>query len=60
MQTNSHTGTTVDEVAAGVYRINIPLKVDAIPGSFNLSQYLIVDDEPMNLASFLNQTIRKQ
>lgn len=47
MQTNAHTGTTVDEVAAGIYRINTPLETDAIPGGFNLSQYLIVDDEPM-------------
>lgn len=47
MQTNAHTGTTIDEVAAGIYRINTPLRIDAIPGGFNLSQYLIVDDEPM-------------
>ena len=47
MQTNSHTGTRIDEVAPGIYRINTPLRIDAIPGGFNLSQYLIVDDEPM-------------
>lgn len=47
MQTNAHTGTTIDEVAAGIYRINTPLQIDAIPGGFNVSQYLIVDDEPM-------------
>lgn len=47
MQTNAHTGTTIDEVAAGIYRINTPLRIDTIPGGFNLSQYLIVDDEPM-------------
>lgn len=47
MLTNSHTGTRIDEVAAGIYRINTPLRIDAIPGGFNLSQYLIVDDEPM-------------
>ena len=47
MQTNAHTGTTIDEVAAGIYRINTPLRIDSIPGGFNLSQYLIVDDEPM-------------
>jgi flavorubredoxin len=45
--TNSHTGTRIDEVAPGIYRINTPLKIDAIPGGFNLSQYLLVDDEPM-------------
>ncbi len=47
MQTNAHTGTRIDEVASGIYRINTPLRIDAIPGGFNLSQYLIVDDEPM-------------
>jgi len=47
MLTNSHTGTRIDEVATGIYRINTPLRIDAIPGGFNLSQYLIVDDEPM-------------
>ncbi len=47
MQTNAHTGTTIDEVAAGIYRINTPLRIDAIPGGFNISQYLVVDDEPL-------------
>ncbi|MFA6240207.1 MAG: hypothetical protein WC655_04715 [Candidatus Hydrogenedentales bacterium] len=47
MQTNSHTGTRIDEVAQGIYRINTPLVTAGIPGGFNLSQYLIVDDEPM-------------
>lgn len=47
MQTNAHTGTRIDEVASGIYRINTPLSIDAIPNGFNISQYLIVDDEPM-------------
>src|SRR6187455_1051945 len=47
MLTNSHTGTRIDEVSAGIYRINTPLRMDAIPGGFNLSQYLVVDDEPV-------------
>ena len=47
MITNPHTGTRIDEVAAGIYRINTPLRVDDIPGGFNLSQYLVVDDEPL-------------
>lgn len=47
MLTNAHTGTRIDEVAAGIYRINTPLQIDAIPGGFNISQYLIVDEEPM-------------
>ena len=47
MITNAHTGTRIDEVADGIYRINTPLLVDEIPGGFNLSQYLIVDEEPV-------------
>lgn len=47
MQTNAHTGTRIDEVADGIYRINTPLRIDAIPGGFSISQYLIVDDEPL-------------
>ena len=47
MLTNPHTGTKIDEVAEGIYRINTPLMVDAIPGGFNLSQYLVLDDEPL-------------
>jgi flavorubredoxin len=47
MLTNKQTGTRIEEVAPGIYRINTPLRIDAIPGGFNVSQYLIVDDEPM-------------
>lgn len=45
MVTNQQTGTRVDEVAAGIYRINTPL--DVIPGGFTFNSYLIVDDEPL-------------
>ena len=47
MLTNPHTGTRIDEVAEGIYRINTPLMIDAIPGGFNLSQYLVLDEEPL-------------
>jgi len=47
MLTNSHTGTKIDEVAEGIYRINTPLMIDTIPGGFNLSQYLVLDEEPL-------------
>lgn len=30
MQTNAHTGTTIDEVATGIYRINTPLRIDVM------------------------------
>lgn len=47
MVTNSQSGTRIDEVAAGIYRINTPVQVDAIPGGFSFNQYLIVDEEPV-------------
>jgi flavorubredoxin len=46
MITNSHSGTNIVEVAAGIFRINTPV---ALPGGegFSFNQYLIVDDAPM-------------
>jgi flavorubredoxin len=43
--TNAQSGTTVSEIAAGIYRISTP--VSAIPGGFTFNQVLIVDDEPL-------------
>ncbi len=45
MITNLETGTRVDEVAAGIYRICTPM--DVIPGGFTFNSYLILDEEPM-------------
>ena len=47
MITNSQSGTRVDEVAGGIYRINTPVRIDALPYGFNFSQYLIVDEESL-------------
>ena len=46
MITNTQSGTNIDEIAAGIFRINTPV---ALPGGakFNFNQYLIVDDAPM-------------
>src|SRR5262249_15006917 len=44
MITNAASGTRIEEVADGIYRINTPL--DVVPGGFSFSQYLVVDDEP--------------
>ena len=46
MITNAQTGTNVNEVASGIYRINTPL---TLPGGmgFNFNQYLVVDDEAL-------------
>ena len=45
MITNQGTGTRIDEVAAGIYRICTPL--DIIPGGFTVNSYLVADDEPL-------------
>ena len=43
--TNSSSGTNVQEIADGIYRINTP--TDIVPGGFSFNQYLILDDEPL-------------
>ena len=43
--TNRESGTRVDEVADGIYRIHTP--VTNVPGGFSFNQYLVRDDAPM-------------
>jgi flavorubredoxin len=43
--TNKQSGTRVDEVAEGIYRISTPFK--EIPGGFSFNQYLIKADQPL-------------
>ena len=45
MKTNRETGTQIDLIADGVYRINTPITIPA--GAFSFNQYLVVDDEPL-------------
>jgi len=45
MVTNTRSGTQVDEVASGIYRISTP--VPDFPGGFTFNQFLVVDDEPL-------------
>jgi len=47
MQTNQQSGTRIDEIASGIYRISTPVPPQAIPGGFTFNQYLVVDDSPM-------------
>lgn len=47
MITNNQSGTRIDEIAAGIYRISTPVPPEAIPGGFTFNQYLIVDDSPL-------------
>ena len=45
MITNTVTGTNLEEIAAGIYRINTPVDIPGTAFSFN--QYLVDDDEPL-------------
>ena len=45
MITDAESGTSIDEVGAGIYRINTP--VTAMPGGFSFNRYLLVDDAPL-------------
>ncbi len=45
MITNAQTGTNVQEIAEGIYRINTPLDIPG--GAFSFNQYLIEDNEPL-------------
>jgi flavorubredoxin len=45
MISNEESGTRVDEVAAGIFRISTPVTV--VPGGFSFNQYLVSDDEPL-------------
>lgn len=47
MITNSQSGTNVQEIADGIFRINTPVAVPGGPGAFSFNQYLVVDDAPM-------------
>ncbi|MBL8385458.1 MAG: MBL fold metallo-hydrolase, partial [Burkholderiales bacterium] len=46
MITNPQSGTNVQEIAAGIYRINTPLALPDGAG-FSFNQYLIDDDAPL-------------
>ena len=43
--TNTQSGTTVDEIEAGIFRIHTPMR--EMPGGFSFNQYLVLDDEPL-------------
>jgi len=43
--TNDQTGTNIEEIADGIYRINTPVQLPV--GAFSFNQYLIRDDRPL-------------
>jgi flavorubredoxin len=47
MLVNSRTGTRIDEVAAGIFRVNTPVQLDGDGGGFSFNQYLILDEDPL-------------
>jgi flavorubredoxin len=47
MITNAQSGTNIQEVADGIFRINTPVNIPGGPGQFSFNQYLLVDDAPL-------------
>lgn len=46
--TSPQSGTRIDEIEAGIYRISTPVPPNpALPTGFTFNQYLLVDDEPL-------------
>ncbi len=45
MITNTESGTRIDEIAGGIYRISTPVK--EMLGGFSFNQYLVVDEAPL-------------
>ena len=45
--TNAQSGTRIDEVAEGIYRISTPVPPSAVPGGFSFNQYLLIDEQPL-------------
>jgi len=45
--TNQETGTNINEISEGIYRISTPVPPDKVPGGFSFNQYLILDEDPL-------------
>jgi flavorubredoxin len=45
--TNAHSGTQIDEIDRGIWRISTPIAPDPTPTGFTMNQFLVVDDEPL-------------
>src|SRR6185369_13775064 len=43
----THPDTSIDEIAAGIYRINTGVSAIDVPGGFSFNQYLVADDQPL-------------
>lgn len=47
MITNRESGTRIDEISDGIYRISTPVPPEAMPGGFTFNQYLVKDEKPL-------------
>jgi flavorubredoxin len=47
MTNKSKTGTRIDEIASGIFRISTAVPPEIMPGGFTFNQYLVVDDKPL-------------
>ncbi|MEO7994451.1 MAG: MBL fold metallo-hydrolase [bacterium] len=45
--TNTASGTSIDEVADGIFRISTPVAPPGLPGGFTFNQFLILDEAPL-------------
>jgi flavorubredoxin len=50
-------GTTIDEIAEGIYRISTPVPPSVIPGGFSFNRYLVADDQPLLFHTGLRQMV---
>jgi flavorubredoxin len=44
---HAESGTNVHEIAAGVFRISVPVPPSQMPGGFTFNQFLVVDEQPL-------------
>ncbi len=47
MTTNTQTGTRIDEIADGIFRISTPVPPEVVPGGFTFNQFLVRDQAPL-------------
>jgi len=55
MITDLQSGTRVDEIASGIYRVSIPAR-DLLPGGFSFNHFLIDDEKPLLFHSGYRRT----
>ncbi len=46
-QMSDSPAASIQEISAGLFRINVPVGADVFPGGFSYNQYLLVDEMPL-------------